>query len=435
MKFRTMTIILLMMLPLTGRSQISIRIFARTRPATIIFTAEKGGYLLRDGAAAGEVRTAGADASDATISYQPAAAGERKAGGEMQSAGARYASDVRLSQGDVVIITSYDNRVIYRTLSGTCGAADSLSFIPYFADALFRVRIPGNPEPGKILNGKLTIKPFPGSLQILNYTTVEECLPGVVRAEAGKFGPSHYFRAQAVVARTYIYRNIERHALDGYNLCDDIHCQVYPGVVTDTVIVNACRSTSGKVLTGSDSLLIEAAFHGNCGGETASSADVWLAGYPYLVSIRDPWCSYSASSAWKMSIPRAEWNSFLLSKGITPGTEGNIYSSETSGLSAGQSPSQPPGAGRVTSRTVQGKIIRSEEIRLRFGLRSAYFTPVSLGDSIIFNGRGYGHGVGLCQDGAKHMAEKKMTYNNITGFYYPGTIIIDIKNARRPPRP
>lgn len=419
MRRLALTIILLLLLPLAGRAQISIRIFARTRPASIIFTASQGGYMLRDGAAA----------------------------------------DVRLNQGEVVIISRHENRAIYRTLSGTYGAADSLTFSPVSAGALFRVRAPGNPEPEKTLNGMLRVKPFPGSLLVLNFATVEECLPGVVRAEAGKLGPSHYFRAQAVVARTYIYRNIDRHALDGYNLCDDIHCQVYPGVVTDTVIVNACRLTAGKVLADRDSILIEAAFHGNCGGETASSADVWLAGYPYLISVKDPWCSYSASSTWRKGIPRTEWNSFLLLKGITPGTEGSLYSARPAGGPGGQSAGSPaagsgnrptgslaagpagspqgapPGGGRIAYRTVQGKTISSEDIRLRFGLRSAWFTITAEADSIILNGRGYGHGVGLCQDGAKHMAEKKNTFETIIGFYYPGTIITNIKNARRPPRP
>lgn len=375
-------VLLLLFLPQAAFSQLSVRIFARTKPATVIFTTERGACILRDGAP----------------------------------------GEVRLTVGDAVAVTRLDGKVIYRTLSGYCGAADSLAFTPATAGSLFSLRIPGNPEQGKTLNGSLTIRSFPGSLQILNLTTVEECLPGVVRAEAGKYGPSDYFRAQAVVARTFIFRNIGRHTLDGYNMCDDTHCQVYPGVVTDSVIVNACRSTAGKVLTDADGILIEAAFHGNCGGETASSADVWLAGYPYLVSVRDPWCSYSASSTWKKGIPGAEWNSFLVSRGVTPGTEGALYSVQ-------------PGEGRITGRTVQGKIITSEEIRLRFGLRSAYFTLAPAGDSIMVSGRGYGHGVGLCQDGAKHMAEKKQSYDRIIGFYYPGTIITDIKNARRPARP
>jgi stage II sporulation protein D len=383
MKRRASLIIFFLLASLAGYSQISIRIFARTRPSSVFFTADRGHYLLNDGAA----------------------------------------GEVRLMPGDIIAVTMFNNRVVYRTLSGTMGAADSLSFTPGDANSLFTIRAPGGNEPQKTLEGSLRIKPFPGSLLILNITMEENCLPGVVRAEAGKFGPSDYFKAQAVVARTYIYRNINRHELDGYNMCDDIHCQVYPGVVTDTVIVNACRATAGKVITDRDSILIEAAFHGNCGGVTASSEDVWLAGYPYLVSVKDPWCSYSSSSTWKKNISRAEWNSFLGSKGITTGTAGNLW------------PAQPGTGSRVASRTIQGKTVTAEEIRIRFALRSSWFTMTPAGDSIAVSGRGYGHGVGLCQDGAKHMAEKKQTYDRIIGFYYPGTLIMDIKNGRRPVRP
>ncbi len=383
MKRRASLVILLLLASLAGYAQISIRIFARTRPASVFFTADRGHYILHDDAA----------------------------------------GELKIMQGDIVAVTLFNNRVVYRTLSGTMGAADSLSFTPGDPNSLFTLRATGGNEPQKTLEGSLRVKPFPGSLQILNITTAENCLPGVVRAEAGKYGPSDYFRAQAVVARTYIYRNINRHELDGYNMCDDIHCQVYPGVVTDTVIVNACRATAGKVITDRDSLLIEAAFHGNCGGMTASSADVWLAGYPYLVSVKDPWCSYSASSTWKKNISRKEWNSFLSSKGITPGTAGNLWPAQQSTIS------------RIASRTINGKTVTAEEIRLRFALRSSWFSMTPAGDSITVSGRGYGHGVGLCQDGAKHMAEKKLTYDRIIAFYYPGTLIMDIKNARRPARP
>jgi len=177
------------------------------------------------------------------------------------------------------------------------------------------------------------------------------------------------------------------------------------------------------VLIDRDSMLIVAAFHGNCGGVTASSADVWLAGYPYLVSVTDPWCGYSSSSTWRKNIPMADWKAFLRSKGILPGEETGLYS--------------PPGSkpARIMNRTVKGKGITSEEIRVRFDLRSAYFTLSPSGDSLTVSGRGYGHGVGLCQDGAKAMAEKRVTYDKIISFYYPGTAVTDIKNARRPVRP
>jgi stage II sporulation protein D len=383
MKAAAVIICLMVSLPLAAEGEVSIRIFARTKPVTVVFTPERGEYILSDG----------------------------------------LHGDIRLLPGETVAVTRDHSRVIFRTFSGKSGVADSLIFSPSAGTDRFRLRAPGKEEAVKTLDGVLKIKSFPGSLQVLNVTSVESYLPGVVRAEAGKYGPPDYFRAQAVVARTYVYRNISRHELDGYNLCDDIHCQVYPGFISETPIIDACHSTTGQVVVDRDSMLIVAAFHGNCGGVTASSAEVWLAGYPYLVSVNDPWCGYSASSAWNKSIPLADWNSFLRSKGIAAGEETALFSS--------------PGARpvRKMDRSVAGRHLTSEEIRLRFGLRSAFFTMTRAGDSILVSGRGYGHGVGLCQDGAKAMAEKKMTYDKITGFYYPGTRITDVKNARRPVRP
>jgi len=383
MKAVAVITLMMMFLPLAAASEVSIRIFARTKPVTVVFTPDRGEYILSDG----------------------------------------LRGDIRLLPGETVAVTRYDGRVIYRTFSGKSVVADSLTFTPAGSAAIFKLRAPGKEEAVKTLDGVLKIKSFPGSLQILNITSVESYMPGVVRAEAGKYGPPDYFRAQAVVARTYVYRNISRHELDGYNLCDDTHCQVYPGLISETPIIDACHFTAGQVLVDHDSMLIVAAFHGNCGGVTASSADVWLAGYPYLVSINDPWCGYSTSFNWNKSIPLADWNSFLRSKGIAVGEETPLYSN--------------PGTGpvRKMDRSVAGRHITSEEIRIRFGMRSAFFNMKRTGDSILVSGRGYGHGVGLCQDGAKAMAEKKVTYDKITGFYYPGTRITDVKNARRPVRP
>jgi stage II sporulation protein D len=98
------------------------------------------------------------------------------------------------------------------------------------------------------------------------------------------------------------------------------------------------------------------------------------------------------------------------------------------------SPSGTPPA-RNTGYTIDGIHISKEDIRQRFRLRSSFYTLTLTGDSISVTGRGYGHGVGLCQDGARAMAAAKKSYDQITGFYYPGTAVTDIKNARRPDRP
>jgi stage II sporulation protein D len=380
---KALAIIVLLLLPVTSPGQVSIRMFARTRPVTVVFTPVQGEFLLNDG----------------------------------------KVNDLKIMVNETVAITRHDDRIIYRTFSGASSVTDSLSIEPLSADALFTLRAPARNEELKTLDGSLRVKSYPGSLQVLNITSVENYLPGVVRAEAGKSGPAEYFRAQAVVARTYAYRNIDRHVLDGYNLCDDTHCQVYPGIITDSTIISSCLTTADRVIIDRDSILIVSAFHGNCGGVTASSSDVWVAKYPYLISLKDPWCGYSRSSAWKTSIPLSEWNAFLTTKKIEPGQEAVLFSP------AGSQPT------RAIGNNVAGIHISREDVRQRFNLRSSFYSLTPSGDSITVIGRGYGHGVGLCQDGARAMADGKMKYDQITGFYYPGTAVTEIKNARRPQRP
>ncbi len=380
---RAVISLLILLTALPAGAEVTVRIFARTKPVTVVFTPRQGEYRLDPGGPGG----------------------------------------LTVGPGETVAVTRYDDEVIFRTLSGISGVSDTLRFTPLSADALFTMRAPARAEAVKTLNGSLMISSYPGSLLVLNITELEDYLPGVVRAEAGRAGPPEYFKAQAVVARTYAYRTIDRHELDGFDLCDDTHCQVYPGIIGESVIINACRSTAGKVITDRQGVLIEAAFHGNCGGVTASSEDVWVAKHPYLVSITDPWCGYSASATWVKKVSLTDWYDFLRSGGVMPGEERALYSP------AGSKPV------RIMNRAVAGKNINSEEVRVRFGLRSALFTMRPEGDSLTFSGRGYGHGVGLCQDGARAMAEKNMSYEKITGFYYPGTVVTDVKIVRRPLRP
>lgn len=375
---------LFMLLTLMAEGEVTVRIFSRTRPLTVVFTPAKGDYYLHFS----------------------------------------KVDSIHVGVNEPVVFTRYADQVIFKMISGASQAADSVFILPASRDALFKLRAPARNEPVKLLDGSLKVKSYPGSLLVLNITDIESYLPGVVKAEAGSRGPDEYFRAQAVVARTYVYRNIDRHNLDGFNLCDDTHCQVYPGIINESNIVEACRSTSGQVVTDRDSVLIISAFHANCGGQTAASSDVWVSGQPYLVSVKDPYCIAAPSAKWERIITDSLWQGFLRSKGISPG-QGSLLVTSTD---------EKQGE-RTSYCIIAGKQILKEEMRTVFSLRSSFFSLIPVGDSVIIKGRGYGHGVGLCQDGARVMASQGMTYIDITGFYFPGTIILDIKNAIRPQRP
>ncbi|HNX65862.1 MAG TPA: SpoIID/LytB domain-containing protein [Bacteroidales bacterium] len=362
---------------------ISIRIYTKTKPSTFVLTPQNGSYKIS--CSSGDT--------------------------------------VTVKAGETVIISKYESKVLVKTITGLTRLADTAWVIPVNVKNTFTVRQPANSEQPKNLNGKVKVFLFCGSLMILNITDIESYLPGAVRAEAGTRGPAEYFRTQAVIARTYVYRHLYRHGLDGYNLCDDVHCQVYSGLISEQPIADACKSTSGMVLVDRDSTLIISAFHANCGGETASSDDIWVSSEPYLTSVKDTFCTAFKPMKWERKIPVTEWKSFLGSKGIFVTDDQAII------------PVTPSNPVRVHDYVILGVPIPAADIRSYFNLKSTYFTVKKDADSLVFSGRGYGHGVGLCQDGAKAMALKGMNYTQITGFYYPGTFVTSIKNAHIPAMP
>jgi stage II sporulation protein D len=373
---------LFILLPALAHGEISVRIFARSKPLTVIFTPSSGEYF---------IHTSSSDS-------------------------------IPVAVNEPVIVTRYDDNVILKMKTGASVAISSVIFTPSGEGCQFTLRAIGKSDPVKLLNGTLKIGSFPGSLLVINITDIEDYLPGVVRAEAGSKGPADYFRAQAIVARTFAYRNIDRHMLDGYDLCDDTHCQVYPGIIPETTIADACRSTAGMILTDRDSILIYSAFHANCGGETAPSSDVWVSTQYYLKAVKDPYCSSSASARWQKTIPASTWVGFLRTKGI-------IEDSRSPVITSPQEETK-----RMKYMMIAGKSLSYDEIRAEFNLRSSFFTVVPAADSVIIRGRGYGHGVGLCQDGARGMAARGKGHREITAFYYPGTLLMDVKNARKPVR-
>ncbi len=199
---KSLTCIILLFLPgLVQGEEISVRIFSHTKPSTFIFTPSTGNYMIIP------------DNGDT----------------------------IDIKTGEPVVITKYETKVVFKTLDGVSVLADTLRILPGNPVNTFLVRQPANKEASKTLKGSLKIFPFLGSLMILNFTDIEDYLPGAVRAEAGSKGPAEYFRTQAVIARTYVYRHLDRHKLDGYCMCDDVHCQVYYGIITEQVIKDACR--------------------------------------------------------------------------------------------------------------------------------------------------------------------------------------------------
>ncbi|HOS72017.1 MAG TPA: SpoIID/LytB domain-containing protein [Bacteroidales bacterium] len=265
-------------------------------------------------------------------------------------------------------------------------------------------------------SGELLCKADLGTLLLIGSCDEDTYIAGVVKAEGGSGRHREYFKVQAVIARTYMYRHLYRHAPDGFSLCDDVHCQAFNGITDDSLIIRAVDETRNLVITGPDSQPIISAFHSNCGGETLPSEHLWLTAQPYLKKVRDPYCAASPNSEWRKSIPAKEWIEYLGRSGMP------ARPADPAVLNF----NQPV---RMISYRAGNFSLPFVQIRSDLGLRSSFFSVRLEGDTVILSGRGYGHGAGLCQEGAMVMASRGFDFRKIIAFYYSGVSVTEIRTV------
>jgi stage II sporulation protein D len=269
-------------------------------------------------------------------------------------------------------------------------------------------------QPARAYRGNLRVFMSERSAHIINRVPLEEYVAAVVEAEGGHKAPIEYYKTQAVICRTYALRNLHRHEEEGFHLCDLTHCQVYPGIPRNKLIIQAVQSTKGLVIVDDKFELINAVYHSNSGGYTANSADVWTSQLSYLQAVEDTFSLSGNHAQWERRISLAEWHIFLENKGV------NIRSLSDEDMIKRLN--------QRMSALKYGQIsIPMREIRQYFGLKSAYFDVILEGSEISLKGKGYGHGVGLAQEGAMAMANLGYDYQNIIKHYYLGTKVIDMK--------
>jgi stage II sporulation protein D len=315
-----------------------------------------------------------------------------------------------------VIVLKFEGKLVVKRRNAESIICDSILFSGKSGDDSFSLRLNGSLPVKQTYNGDLQCFPDFGTLLFINISDIEKYITGVVLAEGGRGHHIEFFKAQAIIARTYLYKYFDKHLSDKYNVCDNTHCQAFNGLSADSLLNKAVFETRDLVILDRDSTLITAVFHSNCGGETTTSFDVWLLGHNYLKSVKDPYCISSRSATWRKSIPKEDWRDYLLKSGY------NENNTDTSAFNFDQK-------SRLTYYRSGSFSIPLTTVREKMNLRSTFFSVKAEGDSVILNGRGYGHGVGLCQEGAMIMALKGFRYKDIISFYYSGVIISDVKNA------
>jgi stage II sporulation protein D len=318
-----------------------------------------------------------------------------------------------IQPGEILYASLFGDMITVRSMQRVLGKGSELQLVACDSMAYFNLRPAFPALAGRLYDDNLTLRADINRILAVNEVDFELYIAGVIESEGGTRAPLEYYKAQAVLCRTYALQNIQKHAAEGFNLCDGVHCQAYFSRSDhNDEIYQSVVSTHGEVALYADTLLITAAFHSNCGGETQNSENEWVTAAPYLRSVQDPWCRESRNARWQKSIPLDEWRKYTGANGV----------SEADKLA--------PGVFRFIQHTrseyyhVGKDSIPVKKIRADWMLKSGFFSVSFISpDKIVFDGRGYGHGIGLCQEGAMAMAKKGFNYREILQFYYTGITI------------
>jgi stage II sporulation protein D len=264
---------------------------------------------------------------------------------------------------------------------------------------------------GSRYTGNIDIWKGYNGLYIINELPMEEYIKDVVSAEVGPDWAMEALKAQAVISRTYALYHKSMNGNSIYHIASSVLHQVYKGNNHDARTAYAVEETKGEILTY-DGKPIEAFFHSTCGGKTEDPEEVFGKSYPYLKPVESE-CEISPYCTWERKIPLSEIEKSLNISGI----EVISIKSHTSTKRVKQ----------LNIKTKSGTTaINATDFRKALGwsrLPSTNFTLTNNGDWIFFEGKGYGHGVGLCQWSALKMAHEGKNYKEILSLFYPGTII------------
>jgi len=321
----------------------------------------------------------------------------------------------------------------------------------------------------KWYRGGIILQSLPGSdVTVINELSLDEYLYGVVASEMSPSWPLEALKAQAVAARNYALATMGKHTAYGFDLCSTEHCQAYKGMEKENAnIIEAVDSTAGKILTY-EGKVITAFFHSTSGGHTEDSENIWGTRTEYLRGMDDQYSLGSPNDNWVLDMSKTEISEKLAKANAGVGEVVDMRILEVSPY------------GRVLRLEVKGtqdtKVFEKEKIRTILGtttLKSIWYKlktdadvfvngsmlePARQGRAssmyvassggvtkigstprkvsvkgmsssqayntvpavYIFEGKGYGHGLGMSQYGAKGMAEAGNNYIEILEYYYKG---------------
>jgi stage II sporulation protein D len=265
---------------------------------------------------------------------------------------------------------------------------------------------------------------------VINRVDLEEYVKGVVPSEVSSTWHPEMLKAQAVAARTYALYQQMLSVSREYDVAATVQDQVYRGKQgIDVGILRAVEETRGLVVTYLNAP-IYAAFSSTAAGLTEDAMNVWSKEYPYLKGVECPFDLASPYYQWKSSFKIDTLEQNLRQQGFPVGTIATI------------TPLSYSRGGRVATLRVLHSggevVLRGEELRKAVGytiIPSTQFAIESIGRDVVLSGFGAGHAVGMCQWGAKELAELGYSFSTILQYYYPGTELQNMTLTKSPAPP
>lgn len=323
-----------------------------------------------------------------------------------------------LKAGERISFVRYGNLVQVSIPGKVLGQYKEPRLTTKNADGVFRIYVLRPNKNERVYDDDLYVSTTKSELKLVNRVDLEKYVAGVVEAESGKEKTLEFYKVQAIISRTYALSNLRKHWRDGFNLNDQVSSQVYHGKCRwEPQILVATRITEGKVLVDSEMNLITAAFHSNSGGETVGSESVWSGPLSYLTPRLDEFSMVGKHTTWQRTVSKDKWLGYLADKYKLPINDASV-------LDMALNYEQPSRDVFFIDPIFK---IPLKDIRKDWQLKSTYFNvrPYTA-DSLMIDGRGFGHGAGLSQEGAIRMGELGFAFGDILHFYYNDVHIIDL---------
>lgn len=363
-----------LLLPFFGHAtDLSVRVLSTESHSRIYFTAELGQYLVYDG------------------DHKPI---------------------MELEPGKSLLLSIKEGQIEVFQQDERVGVFYNLIFEGKGLKAIFSLQGEGrNAAQKRFYDDHLDVSVDKTVLFFINHVDLENYVAGVVQSEVrGISEQTDFFKVQAIISRTYAMGNLSRHREEGFDLCDDVHCQVYKCRNNTPIILTATVQSAGAVIVDSKDYPITASFYSNSGGQTANSEDVWNAPVSYLRSVPDTFSLGMKNAVWEKVMPKQEWLSFLNKK---YGYDIHDAKMRDSALHFAQPERKVNFAGGIPLKN----------IRRDMQLRSTFFSVSTKGNDVVLSGRGYGHGVGLSQEGVVRMIDLGYSVNEAIEYYYSGVSV------------